>query len=186
MSKFRVDLDKVEVIDGQGIGEGDFELQVTVMEGSHNVIWPSPSSWVQVDKNGAPKSINRTLATYEVTTGTLSKRVTVNVKEVDGRNDNDGRLHHFQSDTQHGNIHERCNPKPRPRQDEAPGQSQSDHDSATGVKVLLLKRRGNESSAGLAAGDDLMIHEETLQRRWMSTSPLHIQRSRASSPNRTP
>ena len=93
MSKFRVDLDKVEVIDGQGIGEGDFELQVTVMEGSHNVIWPSPSSWVQVDKNGAPKSINRTMATYEVTTGTLSKRVTVNVKEVDGGtlgNDDEG------------------------------------------------------------------------------------------------
>jgi hypothetical protein len=84
MSKFRVDLDKVEVIEGQGVGEGDLELQVTAMEGKHTVIFPSPSTWVQVDKNGAPKTINRTLATYEVTTGTLSKRVTVNVKEVDG------------------------------------------------------------------------------------------------------
>jgi hypothetical protein len=54
------------------------------MEGAHSVVWPSPASWDKVDRNGAPKTINRAVASYNVNSGTLNKKFTVNVTEVDG------------------------------------------------------------------------------------------------------
>lgn len=41
MTNIRVDLDSVQVIEGQGVGEGDFELRVQATEGNNVVIWPS-------------------------------------------------------------------------------------------------------------------------------------------------
>jgi hypothetical protein len=84
MAKIRVDLESVQVTEGQGIGEGDFELRIQAQEGSHSVVWPSLNGWTKVDKGGAAQSINREVATYDVTSGTLSKKVVLDVTEVDG------------------------------------------------------------------------------------------------------
>ncbi len=83
MSNIRVDLESIQVTDGQGIGEGDFELRVQVQEGAHQMVWPALNSSAKVDKNGLPYTINREVATYTVDSGTLSKRFTVDVTEVD-------------------------------------------------------------------------------------------------------
>jgi hypothetical protein len=83
MSNIRVDLESVQVIEGQGIGEGDFELRVQVQEGSHQVVWPSLNSSAKIDKNGAPYTINREVATYSVASGTLSKKFQIDLTEVD-------------------------------------------------------------------------------------------------------
>jgi len=83
MSKIRVDLESVQVTDGQGIGEGKFELRIQVQEGSHQVVWPGLNTSAPVDNNGAVYSINREVATYTVDSGTLSKRFTLDVTEVD-------------------------------------------------------------------------------------------------------
>jgi hypothetical protein len=84
MSNIRVDLESVQVVEGQGIAEGDFELRVQVQEGSHNLVWPSLNGWVKVDKNGPAMTINRPIAVYPVTTGKLTKRFEVDLTEVDG------------------------------------------------------------------------------------------------------
>lgn len=83
MAKIRVDLESVQVIEGQGVGEGDFELRIQVQEGSNQVVWPSLNGSTKVDKGGAAQSIGREVATYTVTSGTLSKRFTIDVTEVD-------------------------------------------------------------------------------------------------------
>ncbi|HEU4387499.1 MAG TPA: hypothetical protein VFV34_06860 [Blastocatellia bacterium] len=83
MSKIRVDLESVQVIEGQGVGEGDFELRVQVAEGSNLLVWPSLNGSTKVDKGGAAQSINKAVATYTVASGTLSKRFTIDVTEVD-------------------------------------------------------------------------------------------------------
>jgi hypothetical protein len=75
---------KVEVIEGQGIGEGDFEIRLNVSEGNHSMTWPSFDGSEKVDNGGAPKSIeNGQVAYYTVNSGTLSKMFTINVTEVD-------------------------------------------------------------------------------------------------------
>lgn len=83
MSRIRVDLESVQVIEGQGVGEGDFEIRIRVNEGDHDVIWPSLNSSTKVDKGGPPQSIDLPVATYTVTSGTLSKRFVIDVTEVD-------------------------------------------------------------------------------------------------------
>lgn len=83
MSNIRVDLESVQVLEGQGASEGDFELRVHVQEGSNQVVWPSLSSNAKVDNNGAPFTINREVATYHLNGGNLQKRFTVDVIEVD-------------------------------------------------------------------------------------------------------
>lgn len=83
MSNVRVDLESVQVIEGQGIGEGDFELRVQVQEGTNNVIWPSLNGSAKVDKKGPAHTINRQIAVYPVTNGKLTKRYAVEVTEVD-------------------------------------------------------------------------------------------------------
>jgi hypothetical protein len=84
MSNIRVDLDSVEVTDGQGGIEGDFELRLEVKEGNHHVIWPAGVTWAKVDKNGPPHPIGQKVAIYDVSSGTLSKRFNVTATEVDG------------------------------------------------------------------------------------------------------
>ena len=83
MSNIRVDLESIQVTDGQGVAEGDLELRVQVQEGSHQLVWPALNSSAKVDKKGLPYTINREVATYAVNSGTLSKRFTVDVTEVD-------------------------------------------------------------------------------------------------------
>jgi hypothetical protein len=83
MSKIRVDLESVQVTEGQGVGEGDFELRLQVAEGGNLLIWPSLNGSTKVDKGGAAQSINKPIATYTVTSGTLSKKFTIDVTEVD-------------------------------------------------------------------------------------------------------
>jgi hypothetical protein len=83
MAKIRVDLESVQVTEGQGVGEGDFELRIQVQEGSNDIVWPSLNGSTKVDKGGAAQSIGREVATYTVTSGTLSKRFTIDVTEVD-------------------------------------------------------------------------------------------------------
>lgn len=84
MSNIRVDLDSVQVVEGQGVSEGDFELRVQVKEGAHNLVWPSLNGGVKVDKDGPPMSIGQPIATYPVTTGKLTKRYYIELTEVDG------------------------------------------------------------------------------------------------------
>ena len=84
MSNVRVDLESIEVDKGQGVGEGDFELRVQVQEGGNQVVWPALNSFAKVDKEGPPFTINRRIAVYPVSSGTLSKRFTIDVTEVDG------------------------------------------------------------------------------------------------------
>ncbi|RIK41436.1 MAG: hypothetical protein DCC55_12005 [Chloroflexi bacterium] len=84
MPKIRVDLESVQVTDGQGVAEGDLELRIQVQEGKNRVVWPSLNGSVKVDKKGPPHTINNAhVATYEIASGTLSKRFTIEVTEVD-------------------------------------------------------------------------------------------------------
>jgi hypothetical protein len=83
MTAIRVDLESVQVTEGQGIGEGDFELRIQVQEGNNNVVWPSLNASAKVDKNGAAYTINQPIATYFVDSGTLSKKFEIDVTEID-------------------------------------------------------------------------------------------------------
>lgn len=84
MSRIGIDLESIQVTDGQGVGEGDFEMRVQVQEGKNNVVWPNLNGWIKVDKNGPAKTINKRVGVYSVDSGTLSKRFTIDVTEVDG------------------------------------------------------------------------------------------------------
>jgi len=83
MSKIRVDLESVQVTEGEGIGEGDFELRIQVQEGTNHMVWPSLNSSARIDKGGAAYTINREIGTYTVSSGTLSKKFDIDVTEVD-------------------------------------------------------------------------------------------------------
>lgn len=84
MANIRVDLESVQVTEGQGFSEGDFELRIQVKEGNNILVWPSLNSSAKVDKNGAPYTVNGgEVATYPITTGTLSKKFTIDLTEVD-------------------------------------------------------------------------------------------------------
>lgn len=84
MSKITVQLNKVEVTDGQGIVEGDLELRIQVTEGSNTVVWPSANGSQKVDNGGAQSLITLPVASYNVTSGTLTKSFDISVTEVDG------------------------------------------------------------------------------------------------------
>ena len=83
MSRIRLDLESVQVTEGQGVSEGDFELRISVQEGDHNIVWPTLNGSTRVDNGGPAVTINRAVATYTVTSGTLTKRFTIDVTEVD-------------------------------------------------------------------------------------------------------
>jgi hypothetical protein len=74
MSKIRVDLESVQVTEGEGIGEGDFELRIQVQEGTNHMVWPSLNSSARIDKGGAAYTINREIGTYSVSSGTTPRR----------------------------------------------------------------------------------------------------------------
>jgi hypothetical protein len=84
MSNFQVMLDTVQVKDGQGASEGDFELRLEVRDDeNHSIIWPAPHSSSKVDNNGPALPIKREVGTYSITSGTVSKRIDVDATEVD-------------------------------------------------------------------------------------------------------
>ena len=83
MTMCQVDLESVQVLEGQGVGEGDFELRIQVQEGANSAVWPSLNGSVKVDKNGPPHTINKRVAAYDLAGGTLHKLYTVEVTEVD-------------------------------------------------------------------------------------------------------
>ena len=84
MACIRVQLKSVEVVEGQGIGEGNLELNLKVQEGNNKVYWPDPyPAYRVVDQGGAVYGIGKTVATYEVTTGTLSKLYSIDAFEID-------------------------------------------------------------------------------------------------------
>lgn len=84
MANIHVDLDSVKVLKGQGIGEGNLEINIKVQEGSNLVHWPDPyPDYSVVDQGGAVKAIGKRVATYAVASGTLSKKFTISVKEID-------------------------------------------------------------------------------------------------------
>ena len=91
-ASYLMELDQVCVTEGQGVGEGDFELQIQVLEATpvgyvERAIWPSINRTEKVNNNGDPKKIgNQWKQTYytagerkfvvtavEEDTGTLGK-----------------------------------------------------------------------------------------------------------------
>lgn len=84
MSTINVQLNKAEVVDGQGIVEGNLELRIQVTEGSHTIVWPSASGNQKVDNGGAPCLINDFVSSYNVASGTLTKTFDIAVTDVDG------------------------------------------------------------------------------------------------------
>jgi hypothetical protein len=84
MATVHVDLDSIKVIEGQGIGEGNLELNIKAQEGSNVAHWPDPyPSSNKVDQGGGLKSIGKRVATYNIDNGTLSKKFTITVREID-------------------------------------------------------------------------------------------------------
>jgi hypothetical protein len=84
MSRICVSASSIQVLEGQGIGEGDFEIRLNVNDGNHSLNWPSFEGYEKVDNGGAIKGIeNGEIAYYTITSGTLSKMFQVKVTEVD-------------------------------------------------------------------------------------------------------
>src|SRR5207245_2647889 len=83
-SSFQVNLDTVQVKDGQGASEGDFELRLEVRdEENHSFIWPAAHSSSKVDNNAPALAIKREVGVYEVSSGTVTKRFDIDATEVD-------------------------------------------------------------------------------------------------------
>jgi hypothetical protein len=85
MAKIRINLETVQATDGQGIGEGNFELNIRASDGKNTVHWPAPyPEYSVVDQGGGIKTIeDGTVGTYELESGTLSKSVSLYVREFD-------------------------------------------------------------------------------------------------------
>jgi hypothetical protein len=69
MSAIDVYLDRVAVTDGQGVGEGAFELNIEVQERQGNdyaskLHWPAFGETRKVKKNGDPRAIGAYVGTY--------------------------------------------------------------------------------------------------------------------------
>jgi hypothetical protein len=82
MSKVTVRLDKIKITEGQGVTEGDFELRVTVSEGTHSLSWPSANGTANVEKD-VDRNIGQEVASYTVNSGTLSKKFNISLLEAD-------------------------------------------------------------------------------------------------------
>jgi hypothetical protein len=103
MSTAKIYLDCVKVTDGQGVGEGAFEVRIVVYEqgepgdpgappGSDGwypddpklkLAWPSLHDSTKVKKNGTIKQIDREVGSYDVGTTPLHRSFQVDVTEVD-------------------------------------------------------------------------------------------------------
>lgn len=71
-SNVKVTLDCIRVSDGQGVGEGNFEMRVQILESLFGAgflsktIWPSLNGTTSVNNNGTTLTINREVDTYSV------------------------------------------------------------------------------------------------------------------------
>lgn len=84
MSDVRVDLKSVEVVKGQGIGEGNLELNIKVEEGRNKVHWPDPYPAIHtVDQGGALVGIGKRIGVYDVDSGAKTKMYSISVTEKD-------------------------------------------------------------------------------------------------------
>lgn len=88
MSNIRVELSTVQVTDGQGAGEGDFELRIEVLERTSKgdlskEVWPSRTGTEKVNNNGTPEQIGREVETYAVNSGSIAKNFVILVTEED-------------------------------------------------------------------------------------------------------
>src|SRR5687767_12234758 len=88
-NQVRVSLDSVQVTNGQGVGEGDLELRIQVLEAipltGHvsRVIWPSVNTTRKVNNNGAVTTIGSVVGTYTLSASKISKSFVVQVTEED-------------------------------------------------------------------------------------------------------
>jgi hypothetical protein len=88
-NQVRVSLDSVQVTNGQGVGEGDLELRIQVLEAvpltGHvtRVIWPSINTTRKVNNNGAVTSIGSVVGTYTFSASRITKSFVVQVTEED-------------------------------------------------------------------------------------------------------
>jgi hypothetical protein len=88
MSNVRVDLAETAVTDGQGGGEGNFELRIRVLEAIPlqgnltKVIWPSNNTTAEVNNNGDVRRINREVETYNISSK-VTKNFLILVDEED-------------------------------------------------------------------------------------------------------
>jgi hypothetical protein len=89
MSNVRVTLDSVEVTDGQGVGEGNFDLRIQVLESIPlqgnltKVIWPSLNTTEEVNNNGTIRPINQVVDTYPIGSRKVTKNFLILVEEED-------------------------------------------------------------------------------------------------------
>ena len=89
MSNVRVDLAEAAVTDGQGVGEGNFEVRIHVLETMPGigqvpkVIWPALNRTEELNNNGDVITINRLVDTYSIGSGTLTKNFLILVDEED-------------------------------------------------------------------------------------------------------
>lgn len=108
MSKVRVDLKNVQVLEGQGIGEGNFELNIKVQDGRNKVHWPDPyPATRKVDQGGAVMGIGKRVGTYTIDSGLLTKLFDIDVTEKDK-----GSL--GQDDIGHGDVSLELKPDMKP------------------------------------------------------------------------
>jgi hypothetical protein len=84
MSKFKVELNKIECVDGQGAGEGNLEVRLKISEGAHSVTWPSATGTQKIDNGGSPTAgIDWLIGTYTVDSGTITKSFDIALTEED-------------------------------------------------------------------------------------------------------
>ena len=84
MATIKVNLDSVQVTEGQGVGEGDFELRIQAGDGLKTAIWPSLNGSTKVDNNGPAQTIDKEINRYQIASGTVTKTYNIDVTEVDG------------------------------------------------------------------------------------------------------
>ena len=88
MSTVRVDLAEAAVTDGQGAGEGNFEIRIHVLETMPGigqvpkVIWPALNRTEELNNNGDVRLINSLVDTYNIG-GKISKNFLILVDEED-------------------------------------------------------------------------------------------------------
>lgn len=82
MSKIQTKLASVKVTKGEGVGEGDFELQLEVNGDGGSVTWPAPGSTAKVDNSDRPLPIDEVINTYTVN-APVTKQYKIHAREVD-------------------------------------------------------------------------------------------------------
>lgn len=84
MANIEIRLEKVGVTQGQGIGEGAFELRLTLRSGNNMVNWPNATSNASVPVGAQVQVTNQQVEVVAVAPGQiLSRAVTIEVLEID-------------------------------------------------------------------------------------------------------